>query len=113
MLHTPTTVLAFGVMLAAGGVAAHEPDAPSRVRSEHATITRLIAQATRQSTTFRREIEAINVTDGLVYVHDAPCGGGVRACLVHTVELAWAVQAAAREARPAALGARNDGRTWS
>jgi hypothetical protein len=60
----------------------------SRVRSESAGIVRLIAQATERSATFRHEIEAINATDGLVYVQDAPCGRGVKACLVHSVKLA-------------------------
>lgn len=59
-----------------------------RVRSENATIARLIAQATERSATFRCEIDAINATDGLIYVHEGHCGRGVFACLMHTVELA-------------------------
>ena len=84
---THLTVLVVGVMLAAGALA-EEVYAPARVRSEHATITRLIEQATERSATFRREIEAINVTDGLVYVYADRCGSGGVGCLVHTVEIA-------------------------
>ena len=88
MAHTLATVLVVGMILVAGSASAEEASAPARVRSEDATIARLIAQAIEQSATFRREIEAINGTDGLVYVHAAPCRRGVRACLVHTVTLA-------------------------
>jgi hypothetical protein len=88
MAHTPATVLVLAMVLAAGSAPAEEASAPTRVRSEHATIARLIMQATEQSATFRREIDAISATDGLVYVYAAPCGHGVWACLVHTVTLA-------------------------
>jgi hypothetical protein len=58
------------------------------VRSENATIARLVTQATERSATFRGEMEAISGTDGLVYVNEARCGRGIQACLMHTVELA-------------------------
>ena len=51
------------------------------------TIARLISQATQRSATFRREVDAINATDGLVYVHEGRCGHAVFACLLMTVEL--------------------------
>ncbi|MEP7308508.1 MAG: hypothetical protein ABJA98_23635 [Acidobacteriota bacterium] len=70
------------------GAAAQAPAPAIRVRSDNATLSRLIAQAREQSPTVRREIEAINGTDGLVYVHDARCGRGIQACLMHTVHLA-------------------------
>jgi len=88
MPHTVATVLVVGLALVANRASADEASAPARVRSENPTIARLIAQAIKQSATFRRQIEAINGTDGLVYVHAAPCRHGVRACLVHTVTLA-------------------------
>jgi hypothetical protein len=88
-LHTkPATALVVGMSLVAGSAPAEEASAPTRVRSEHATIVRLITQATAQSATFRHEIEAIGGTDGLVYVYEAQCGRGVLACLMHTVTLA-------------------------
>lgn len=59
-----------------------------RVRSESVTLRRLITQATEESATFRREIEAIDASDGLVYVQDGRCGRGLAACFMHSVELA-------------------------
>lgn len=88
MTPTPATVLVVGMILVAGGAHADDIDPTTRVRSENATIARLITQATERSATFRREVEAINRTDGLVYVHDAQCGPGVQGCLMHSVELA-------------------------
>jgi hypothetical protein len=43
-----------------------------------------------RSTTFRRLLEAIDATDGLVYVTEGTCGQGVRACLHMSIELAGA-----------------------
>jgi hypothetical protein len=82
-------MLAIGLASAITAAAAEEvvQRAP-RVRSEHPTILRLIAQATERSATFRREIEAIHATDGLIFVHEGRCGGGMFACLMHTVERA-------------------------
>ena len=53
-------------------------------RSRH---SELIALATEQSPTFRREIDALEMTDGLVYVHEGRCGHSAGVCLVHSVEL--------------------------
>jgi hypothetical protein len=64
------------------------PPPPPHVRSENVTIVGLITDATERSATLRREIEAINATDGLVYVQDGRCGRGVTACLMHSVKLA-------------------------
>jgi hypothetical protein len=58
---------------------------PSRVRSEHPMIARLIVQATEASPTVRREIAAITEANGLVYVHEGYCRHGVLACLAMTV----------------------------
>jgi hypothetical protein len=52
-----------------------------RIRSNHEGIRTLIAQATEQSPTFRKLVETINASDGIVYVLSADCGHGVRACL--------------------------------
>jgi hypothetical protein len=88
MAHNSATILMVGMILVACSAAAEEHDPLTRVRSEHATIARFIGQATERSATFRREIEAISGTDGLVYVYEGRCGHGVVACLVHTVGLA-------------------------
>src|SRR6188508_1538046 len=52
-----------------------------RVRAENPLLADAIAQGVSRSATFRRLIEAIDATDGLVYVLDGRCGQGVRACL--------------------------------
>ena len=90
--RTPTVIQVALVCfsLAAFGTIAGAQDGPgiSRVRSENPVITAAIAQGIERSTTFRRLIEAIDTTDGLVYVLEGKCGGhGVRACLHMSVEL--------------------------
>ena len=58
-----------------------------RVRAENPLLSDAITQGVSRSTTFRRLIEAIDATDGLVYVLDGRCGQGVRACLHMSLEL--------------------------
>ena len=59
-----------------------------RVRAQNPLLSAAIVQGTQRSTTFRRLIEAIDATDGLVYVLEGKCGQGVRACLHMSLELA-------------------------
>ena len=59
-----------------------------RVRSENSMIAQLIAYAPGASVTFRGLVEAINDTNGIVYVESGQCGEGARACLVHRIHLA-------------------------
>ena len=59
-----------------------------RVRSEHSMIAQLIADASGASVTFRGLVEAINDTNGIVYVESGQCGDGARACLAHSIHLA-------------------------
>ena len=86
------------VMMLAIALAVQEPspdlgpnrlsDVP-RVRSEDPTLARLITQASEHSSTFRRELDLISRTNGIVYVSKGRCGGhGVHACLIPTVDLA-------------------------
>jgi DNA-binding sugar fermentation-stimulating protein len=56
-----------------------------RVRSCHPAVAALLARATEGSATFRRELEAIQATNGLVYIDQGQCGHGVRACLLNSV----------------------------
>jgi hypothetical protein len=58
-------------------------DAPVlvRIRTHTPVMAILIQQATERSATFRRLVEAINASDGIVYVRAADCGHGVRPCL--------------------------------
>ena len=58
-----------------------------RVRSENPVLSTAIVEGAQRSTTFRRLIEAIDATDGLVYVLEGRCGQGVRACLHMSLEL--------------------------
>jgi hypothetical protein len=69
------------------GTPAHQGPAIPRVRSENPLLSAAIVQGAKRSTTFRRLIEAIDATDGLVYVLEGRCGQGVRACLHMSVEL--------------------------
>jgi hypothetical protein len=52
------------------------------VRSDDPELRLIIANAQRRSATFRDVTAAIAKTDGVVYVENARCGRGVRACLV-------------------------------
>jgi hypothetical protein len=53
-----------------------------RVRSTNPLIATALHQASEQSAAFRRLVETINASDGLVYVEEGQCGRGARACLV-------------------------------
>ena len=66
---------------------AHQGTAISRVRAETPLLSAAIVQGAQRSTTFRRLIEAIDATDGLVYVLEGRCGQSVRACLHMSLEL--------------------------
>jgi hypothetical protein len=74
--------------LAAHGTSAGAPETARtpRVRWENRLIARAIAEGLERSTTFRSVIDAINATDGVVYVLEGKCGQGVRACLHMSVE---------------------------
>ena len=52
------------------------------------TIAVLLHEGTALSPTFRRLVETIDGTDGLVYVENGRCGHHVRACLAMTVQIA-------------------------
>ena len=60
------------------------PDAASisRIRPSSAALAAAIRDATEQSVTFRRLVESINASAGIVYLEAGDCGHGVKACLV-------------------------------
>jgi hypothetical protein len=58
-----------------------------RVRAESPLLAEALVQGRERSMTFRRLVDAIEATDGLVYVLEGKCGQGVRACLHMSVEL--------------------------
>jgi len=79
---------AFVSLLAASHTARAEEPASGRVRrvrSENPTIAALIDRTAERSATFRRELAAIEATNGLVYIEQGRCGHSVKACLVMTV----------------------------
>src|SRR5438876_9924470 len=58
-----------------------DDDSPTaHVRSDSAAIVALMARASDGSPTFRRLLEAIDATDGVVYVSDLKCLDSQRAC---------------------------------
>jgi hypothetical protein len=59
-----------------------------RVRPDGPRIAAAIQEATERSPTFRRPIETLDDTDGLVYVGEAKCPRGVQACLVLSMKVA-------------------------
>jgi hypothetical protein len=65
---------------------ASESPAPPRVRDNgDAAIAELLRDARNRSATFRRLLETIDASDGLVYVERGECRAGLRACLIMTV----------------------------
>jgi hypothetical protein len=60
-----------------------------RVRpNDSPSIAGLLDEGTNRSATFRRLVETIDATDGIVYVQEGRCGHHVRACLALSVQLA-------------------------
>ena len=80
-------MIAAAVVLAATGSAraAERETVGPRVRSSHPYIRAMIEEAAQRSPTFRRLIENIEATDGIVYVEQGVCGHHVRACLAMMV----------------------------
>ena len=62
-------------------LAAQRPATAARVRSEHPVIAAAIVEAAEHSPAFRSMIEAVERTDGIVYVREGICRRGLRACL--------------------------------
>jgi len=82
-----TVVALLYLSLTIHGTPGHQGPAIPRVRSESPQLSAAIVQGAQRSTTFHRLIEAIDATDGLVYVMEGRCGQGVRACLHMSLEL--------------------------
>lgn len=80
-------VVALATLFATPAAAQGTPPMP-RVRSENPRIAQIIADGSVSSPTFRSLITAIDGTDGIVYVAAGQCGGGARACLAHSLQLA-------------------------
>ncbi len=80
------SVMIIGIIADAATADGNDP--LPRVRSENQVIARAIREATGRSQTFRRLVETIDSTDGLVYVEDGKCLHSVRACLLVSVQVA-------------------------
>jgi hypothetical protein len=93
-----TLLLMMSVLLArdaraAGVMCRVEPSEPLlvRVRSNgDATVTKLLHDALERSATFRRLVETIGHTNGLVYIDSGKCKPGFAACLVMSLTVAGA-----------------------
>lgn len=59
-----------------------------RVRSSHAYLRAMLAEAAERSKSFRGLVAAIEATDGIVYVEHGACMHNVRACLAMEVTVA-------------------------
>jgi hypothetical protein len=80
-----TTVLLI-LALTASGTSEQLTPRMHRVRDNGDQIVAgLLDEAREHSATFRRLVETINETDGLVYVERGGCGQGPRACLLMTM----------------------------
>jgi hypothetical protein len=93
--------------LAGGGRAAvaagADTPAMPRVRSHHPGIASLIERAAVRSKTFRGLVEAIDASNGIVYVEEGRCGRhGVKSCV------ATITQAAANRVLVVKIDIRND-----
>ena len=61
------------------------PGIPRVRANEDPAIAALLLEAPKRSATFRRLVEAIDASDGIVYIERGTCLHGVKACLAMTV----------------------------
>ena len=62
--------------------------ADARVRGGSPRVAALIIEAAAHSDTFRRLVDQISKSDGIVLIREGRCGLGVRACLLHAITIA-------------------------
>ena len=86
-LNTFHAVLVVGTSLVPGAAWSQSTPAMQRVRSENRMIAQIIADTPAASVTFRGLVEAINGTNGIVYVESGQCGHGVQSCLTHNIRV--------------------------
>jgi hypothetical protein len=70
-----------GMNRCAAESAASSCPAIARLRAGDSRLAAIVAEASARSSSFRQLAQAINQTDGIVYVEHGRCGHGVRACL--------------------------------
>jgi hypothetical protein len=88
VLRIRTALVTVLSVVAVESVAAQDVPALQRIRSENPRITEAIADGTARSVTFRRLVDIIDASDGLVYVMDGDCGHGVNACVLLSITIA-------------------------
>jgi len=81
-LHSCTLALLI-VYEGAISPAAEQARTTTRVRSEYPLVAAAIATAAEYSPAFRAMVEAVEKTDGIVYVRVGTCRRGLRACLTN------------------------------
>ena len=92
-------LVAVGAMFAADRVDATDRQQPAgpdavvaptfpRLRSDDPVVTALIRDATDRSMTFRRLVDAIQASDGIVYIVRGRCSRYVRTCLAFSITVA-------------------------
>jgi hypothetical protein len=81
-------------------IAVVEAQTLPRVRSESPLIAKAITEGFERSPTFRRLVETIDSSDGLVYVEEGSCRFGVRACFALLVRIAGPCRPAYRRRSP-------------
>lgn len=88
-LAQPGTPLTVQVLVGLSFIAYSTAAAPQvpQVRTNSPVLAGALARGTEHSATFRRLVEDIAATDGLVYVLEGECGQGIRACLHMSLEL--------------------------
>ena len=79
----------FAILVVSALIGADTP-ATTHVRSSHPYIRAMIAEAQVRSPTFRRLVDSIEGTDGIVYVEQGDCYHRLRSCLPPLVTAAGA-----------------------
>jgi len=79
-------VVAVAAITMGTATSAHAGD--SRVRTDNPAVAAAIQEGIRRSATFRGLVEAIDASDGFVFVEQGRCGHSVRACLALSVKQA-------------------------
>ena len=74
-------------LIASLGAEGQPPVSRPRVRSSDSTLVALIGEATHRSRTFSQLVQAIEATNGIVYVESGKCSHGVRACLPMSMQV--------------------------
>ena len=97
-LHSTTRAFTIGVWSAIAAISlcatpswasdAVVPRIPRVRANADAPIAALLLEAPDRSATFRRLVDAIDTSNGIVYIEDGKCNRGVQACLSLTVSVA-------------------------